>query len=543
MWARISSVFRRSQPAADADEQLIDAVNRGDAAAVEAALAAGADPNCGDFGDAPLNACIEQGCIGILDVLLKHGADIDAIGANGFTALCMAAHDGDLDVARLLLDRGADVHAAHPDSGFTALHYAAEGGHVEVARLLLDRGADVGATSSEDNGDVFGITSAQPLHIAAFLKHAAAVELLLARGADVRAAASWCAAATGWQCIAGMTPLHFAVTPGHYGATEIADIPLWTLKAATNAVATVRALLDAGAPINAAASEGLRPLHLAVSFSDNNLTGVVVRGALYADGASVARLLLHRGADVAAVGPAGRTPLHVACDPPGRPVPKVVELLLHHGADARAADVDGWQPLHCLAAHQPRRKNGDSQGSTAEEYAEAESEARDVERIVEALVEHGADVGAVGAADDEGCTPMILAVAARNAPACAALARRGPLVSQCSRCVAAAKLSADAQAAVVGMAGEAAQLRRQQAALEEERAALEQERAAWQRERAALARERAAWRKERAAIEAARGSGGGGGGGGGGADQQQEEEGQPAAKRKRGSAGAARRRR
>ena len=502
MRTRKSSVFRRSQPAADADEQLIDAVNRGDAAAVEAALAAGADPN--------------------------------AIGANGFTALCMAAHDGDLDVARLLLDGGANVNAARPESGYTALHFAAERGHVGVARLLLDRGADVGAATYEDDRDRYSIFCAQPLHLAALGKREAVVKLLLARGADVRATATWCAAATGWQRVTGMTPLHCAVM-------QTADIPVWTLQAAVDAVATARALLDAGAPIDAADSEGWRPLHLAVWYSDNNLTGVVVRGALYANGAGVARILLHSGADARAADANGRTPLHVACDPPGRLVPLVIEALLAHGADARAADKSGQQPLHYLAAHQPRRKNGDSQGSTAEECAEAESEARDVERIVGALVEHGADVGA---ANDEGCTPLILAVATRNAPACAALARRGPLVSQCSRCVAAAKLSADAQAAVVGMAGEAAQLRRQQAALEEERAALEQERAAWQRERTALARERAAWRKERAAIEAARGSGGGGGGGGGGgADQQQEEEGQPAAKRKRGSAGAARRRR
>jgi len=44
-------------------------------------------------------------------------------------------------VARLLLDRGADVSTAEND-GTTPLIWATKNGHVTVARLLLDRGAD-----------------------------------------------------------------------------------------------------------------------------------------------------------------------------------------------------------------------------------------------------------------------------------------------------------------------------------------------------------------------------------------------------------------
>ncbi len=53
-----------------------------------------------------------------------------------------AAWYGQVDVAALLLDRGADVESKTKDA-LTALHYAARYGHLDVATLLLDRGADI----------------------------------------------------------------------------------------------------------------------------------------------------------------------------------------------------------------------------------------------------------------------------------------------------------------------------------------------------------------------------------------------------------------
>ena len=557
----------------------MDAAQRGDAAAVEALLRAGADPDFYNGQHSAIYAAAKRGHASVMDVLLAHGADIDAVDvdANGFTALCTAACEGDLDTMRLLLDRGADVHAARTDAGYTALHDAAQQGQIDAMRLLLDRGASVAATTSEDDGDVYGFVSAQPLHIAAFLKHAAAVELLLARGADVRATAAW------GDDVTGLTPLHCAVrwVEEYFGPSHTSD----------EALATVRALLDAGAPADAADSRGQQPLHVADFYGVPDTAAMLVargadvnaadgRGAAplhyaclhllreaplrtptsvrplldagadvnapwpaergrtplhlaarYADdddGVAVVAELLQHGADARAVDYDGRTPLHWACDPVRCVVPEVVELLLAHGADARAADASGRQPLHCLAARRPQQLNGGNK--EVDEYLEAEDNAK----VVLLLKCAGADAFA---ADAQHCTPLMLAAASGNTAASSALARRGPPVPQCGRCVAADEVRAGAQVAVVGMAAEAVRLQRQQAALERERSAWERERAAWQRERAALARERAAWRKERAAVEAARGSGGSG------SAEQQQEEGQPAAKRKRGSAGAARRRR
>lgn len=62
--------------------------------------------------------------------------------SNGFRALGMAAREGLADVVQALLkDTRCDVNKADDDSA-TALHYACFMGHREVARVLLESGAD-----------------------------------------------------------------------------------------------------------------------------------------------------------------------------------------------------------------------------------------------------------------------------------------------------------------------------------------------------------------------------------------------------------------
>ena len=55
----------------------------------------------------------------------------------------MACQCGHVDVARLLIEKDADVGQANND-GSTPLFAAAQNGHVDVARLLIEKGADVG---------------------------------------------------------------------------------------------------------------------------------------------------------------------------------------------------------------------------------------------------------------------------------------------------------------------------------------------------------------------------------------------------------------
>jgi hypothetical protein len=71
------------------------------------------------------------------------------------TPLHAAAHLGHLEIAELLLRHGADVNA-RGDGGDTPLHEAANNGHVEVVELLLKHGADIEAEDA---------SKAKPLHL------------------------------------------------------------------------------------------------------------------------------------------------------------------------------------------------------------------------------------------------------------------------------------------------------------------------------------------------------------------------------------------
>ena len=84
---------------------------------------------------------LEQ-CPGDLD--MENGDQIDAMVEQqggkrdpSNTPLLTACFNGDVEAARLALDRGADVHRADVHR---ALYIACERGHVDVARLLLERG-------------------------------------------------------------------------------------------------------------------------------------------------------------------------------------------------------------------------------------------------------------------------------------------------------------------------------------------------------------------------------------------------------------------
>jgi len=65
-----------------------------------------------------------------------------------FEALMEACMDGHVQVARLLLDHGADVNMP-PDSYESPLTLSACGGHFELASLLIERGANLEEVNDE----------------------------------------------------------------------------------------------------------------------------------------------------------------------------------------------------------------------------------------------------------------------------------------------------------------------------------------------------------------------------------------------------------
>ncbi len=107
---------------------LIGAAREGRADLIPALARNGADLNApaGGNGWTPLMHAIHKNQKASVIALLDAGADINARGRDGMTALTMAAGYGYTDIVQVLLDRGADAHAALKD-GENALSLAVLG--------------------------------------------------------------------------------------------------------------------------------------------------------------------------------------------------------------------------------------------------------------------------------------------------------------------------------------------------------------------------------------------------------------------------------
>ncbi|MCW1926622.1 ankyrin repeat domain-containing protein [Luteolibacter arcticus] len=148
----------------------------------------------------PLVVAAEEGNLKAATVLLDHGADIDFMiplsgvpGTSTFvgTALHVAAFaEKGLPMFRLLLERGAKPDLPTPNAGVTPLHVAAAKGladGVEMVKELLERGADPNRMSTlpvaEPVHSIYEMVT--PLGLALYYESAAKIEAMLAKGANL----------------------------------------------------------------------------------------------------------------------------------------------------------------------------------------------------------------------------------------------------------------------------------------------------------------------------------------------------------------------
>lgn len=76
----------------------------------------------------------------VAELLLEHGADVEALGYFGATALQWAAGKGQATVVEWLISRGADPLARDPRFGGTAAGWAREFGHEDLATWIEANG-------------------------------------------------------------------------------------------------------------------------------------------------------------------------------------------------------------------------------------------------------------------------------------------------------------------------------------------------------------------------------------------------------------------
>jgi ankyrin repeat protein len=157
---------------------LILAVNSGHAEVAELLLAAGCEPDVYEAAAIGRTARVAEWLEGDAGLL-------DSYSPEGFTPLALAAHFGHAETVAFLINRGANLNAvARHETRVTPLHAALFGRQVEAARLLVERGADVNARRGGKGWPRAGWTA---LHYAAGYGFIDLIECLVERQADVSA--------------------------------------------------------------------------------------------------------------------------------------------------------------------------------------------------------------------------------------------------------------------------------------------------------------------------------------------------------------------
>lgn len=160
-------------PGQSSFDELLKAVNEGDAKTVAGFLNKGLDPDTADpDGNTILMIAARLGHQDVVSLLISRKASVTKRSAHGDTALMMASLKGYLAIVRLLVASGAQVS----QSGWAPLHYAAFEGRAAVISYLIEKGADKDALASN------GFTA---LMLAARGGHLEAARALLYDDADV----------------------------------------------------------------------------------------------------------------------------------------------------------------------------------------------------------------------------------------------------------------------------------------------------------------------------------------------------------------------
>lgn len=89
-----------------------------------------------------LYEAVRKGDVAAAKSALDRGADVNAKFRYGTTALFKACERGNAEITKLLLDRGADTKVKDTFYGATAMSWAIDGKHVQVVRLMLEKNAD-----------------------------------------------------------------------------------------------------------------------------------------------------------------------------------------------------------------------------------------------------------------------------------------------------------------------------------------------------------------------------------------------------------------
>ena len=305
-------------------------------------------------------AALENHNIEVFKRLLKNGADINAVDANGFTILHCAVKNTNKDIIKMIIDKNINLINAKTFDDLTPLHIAVfENGFPDALRILIESGADINAKYSEDS---------TLLHYAAGNSSLDIIKILIDYKADINAMDSM-----------GRTPLlsagegspdpaviSFLVEKGSNIYDEDIDGANLLHHAAMNPnIEVFKTILDMGFDWQSTDKEGGTMLHYAAMNPNPAILLMLIDKkmdllARDADGFTIFHsaicnnknpeiivFLLNNGFSVHTVDPTKETPLHWAAM--YNPWPQIIEILIKSGADVNAKNIYGVTPLHFAA--------------------------------------------------------------------------------------------------------------------------------------------------------------------------------------------------
>lgn len=245
----------------------------------------------------------------LLETLIADGSDVNAVFADGTSALHWASYRDNSVMASLLIEAGAKVNAS-TDLGVTPLWLASQNGSASMVQTLLTAGADP---------DVNLLLGESALMIAARSGDATVVELLLKAGANPNVSAT-----------RGQTALMWAAGQGHGSVVEA----LLEYNADIHTRTDVQSLL-----MKTDKEQYSHP-----DFRGNYNTGGndALMFAVRSGHLSAASLLVSAGSNVHEISASGVSPLIEAVHGGNA---EIVQLLAENGADLNAAD-PGYTALH-----------------------------------------------------------------------------------------------------------------------------------------------------------------------------------------------------
>ena len=399
------------------------AATSGQAKVVEALLARGVKLDGRDAeGNTPLLAALAAGRLDMADALLDKGADVTLANKGGATALHLAAglpRTADAAALKALLAKlfaRKAVVGAKTAEGEIPLHYAARAGNAEAVSALLDQKSPVDVISTQGQTPLMCVITMSKYESAAAEE---ICRMLLAAGASPKLSTRLIGTPAQYALLFNRTTLVLLLLPGaDVRARDKQGNTLLHDAVRRNDPELVTGLLEMGADPNARDADGNTPLLDLAQYG--YLHGQEILAALRSKGAKLEARnnrgetpllicaqsgplpmlteLAESGADTTARTPDGRTLLHAAML---RPNAEKVRWLLDHGANPKAVDVADRTPLHLIAAAIPQQGTDD---------------------VIGLLIVRGADANA---RDENGRTPLMLAVQARAVTTAACLLEHG----------------------------------------------------------------------------------------------------------------------